>query len=106
MPLGRDCGSRSWVEKGRRIVLKPRRWICTIMARQLRDHNPCGAKAHVSRPNQLTPVRRTSRPAAFSRCVPCVCRYVDGAAAETRMAQRAGAGTYQIVLHTMTRMGI
>src|SRR5205085_11956486 len=108
MPLGRDRGSRSWLEKGRRIVFKPKLRICCIMERQLRDHNPCGAKAHVSRPNQLTPVRWTSRPAAFSRRVPCVCRYLAGAATETRVAQRAGAGTYQIVLHTMTmtRMGI
>src|SRR5207248_1623174 len=101
MPLGRDRGSRSWLEKGRRIVLKLRLRICTIMARQLRDHKPCGTKAHVSRPNQLTPVRRTSRPAAFSRRVPCVCRYLAGVATETRVARRAGVGTYRAVMHTM-----
>ena len=74
MALGCVPGSSNWLENGKRIVLKPRLLICTIMERQLRDHKPWGAKAHVSRPNQLRPVKRTSWPLVSSSRAPSVCR--------------------------------
>src|SRR2546423_9965724 len=60
MPFGRLAGSNNWLLYGRRMVLKPRATTWSSMSVSDRVHSPWGAKLLVSRPNQLTPVMRTS----------------------------------------------
>src|SRR5215472_12489145 len=66
--------SSSWFEKGSRIVLNPAALIWSSMSCQLRAHSPWGANALVSKPNQATPVNRTSRPLASTTLDPTVWR--------------------------------
>src|SRR3981081_4389568 len=70
MDVGTLLGWKSSLLKGRRMALTPGLAVCAIIACQLRAHSPCGAKTLVSRPNQFTPVRRTSWPAASTRIPP------------------------------------
>src|ERR1700737_3403200 len=70
MEVGTLLGWKSSLLKGRRIALNPVLAIWSSIACQLRAHSPCGAKTLVSRPNQFTPVRRTSWPAASTRIPP------------------------------------
>src|SRR5262245_12547054 len=60
------------------------------MFSKLRAHSPCGANVLVSRPNQLTPVRRTSRPAP-STSLALVARSGPLAAGDGAGAGAAGA---------------
>src|SRR6266487_623843 len=66
MPCGLLEGSKSWLLKGRRRVLKPACAIWSSISCQLRARRPWGEKVRVSKPNQLTPIRRTSHPDASS----------------------------------------
>src|SRR5262249_61945964 len=56
------------------IVLNPAALIWSSMSCQLRAHSPWGANALVSKPNQATPVNRTSRPLASTTLDPTVWR--------------------------------
>src|SRR5215831_12000358 len=56
------------------MVLNPAALIWSSMSCQLRAQSPCGANAFVSKPNQATPVNRTSRPFASTTFPPTVWR--------------------------------